>query len=424
MDEMEIYGNIERASDYAGERISLGKYSNDIYENSYQSCTVVADRPGPGHSGFNDRNKKSSCRGAAVALGLLCLVLLTGLIVLVYLYTKGSSDWKKEMLQLKTSYNNVTEEKQQLQTSYSNISKDRDEWQKKFEAMTKERDDLQTKLQDTKDWKMDIIQLNTSYNNVTEEIQQLLTSYSNIFKDRDEWQKKFEAMTKERDDLQKTLQVTGALRNLTVEKVKTVDKLRPLILKTTGTMKTALCHTPGSVKRNFFHKNVNYNFVSKQTNTKGSSDWKMEMLQLKTSYNNVTEEKQHLQTSYSNISKDRDEWQKKFEAMTKERDDLQTKLQDRHHTLLVKEIMISENSLSETEATNRKLVSGKCGLQSLQGLGTGVLGTLTVDKVKTVDKLRPLILKTAGTMKTALCHTSGSVKRKFLHENVILKNNK
>ncbi|KAM3624081.1 uncharacterized protein V6R79_018699 [Siganus canaliculatus] len=148
MDEMEIYANVERASDDAGGRISLGKYPDDIYENSHHSCTVQAAKPGPGHSGFNDRNKKSSCRGAAVALGLLCLVLLTGLIALVYLYTKESSDWEKEMLQLKTSYNSVTEENQQLQTSYSNISKDRDEWQKKFEAMTKERDDLQTKLQE------------------------------------------------------------------------------------------------------------------------------------------------------------------------------------------------------------------------------------------------------------------------------------
>ncbi|XP_027138867.1 CD209 antigen-like protein E [Larimichthys crocea] len=88
--------------------------------------------------------KKSSCRAAAVCLGLLCLLLLTGLITLVFLYTKGNS----ERDQLQTSYNNLTEERNQLQTSYINLNKEQDQLQKRFDDMAKERNYLQRKLQE------------------------------------------------------------------------------------------------------------------------------------------------------------------------------------------------------------------------------------------------------------------------------------
>ncbi|XP_056265552.1 CD209 antigen-like protein E [Pseudoliparis swirei] len=73
--------------------------------------------------------KKSSCRAAAVVLGLLCLLLLTGLITLVCLFSKGNS----ERDQLQTSYTNLTKERDQLQTSYTNLTKERDQLQTRVE---------------------------------------------------------------------------------------------------------------------------------------------------------------------------------------------------------------------------------------------------------------------------------------------------
>uniref|UniRef100_A0A671TIR0 C-type lectin domain-containing protein n=1 Tax=Sparus aurata TaxID=8175 RepID=A0A671TIR0_SPAAU len=63
---------------------------------------------------------------AAVILGLLCLLLLTGLITL--------------MVRLQASYNNLTEERNQLQTSYNNLTEERDQLQTK-------RNDLQRKIE-------------------------------------------------------------------------------------------------------------------------------------------------------------------------------------------------------------------------------------------------------------------------------------
>uniref|UniRef100_A0A3Q1HMY9 C-type lectin domain-containing protein n=1 Tax=Anabas testudineus TaxID=64144 RepID=A0A3Q1HMY9_ANATE len=71
--------------------------------------------------------KKSSYKVAAVVLGLLCLLLLIGLITL-----------EMEMVQLETSYRNLTKEKDQLQTRYNNLTEERDQLQKRFDDINNE----------------------------------------------------------------------------------------------------------------------------------------------------------------------------------------------------------------------------------------------------------------------------------------------
>uniref|UniRef100_A0A3Q1HJU7 C-type lectin domain-containing protein n=1 Tax=Anabas testudineus TaxID=64144 RepID=A0A3Q1HJU7_ANATE len=73
-----------------------------------------------------------------------------------------------EMVQLQTSYNNLTKERDLLQTSYNNLGKERDQLQTSYNNLGKERDQLQT-----------------SYNNLTKERDQLQTSYNNLTKERD-----------------------------------------------------------------------------------------------------------------------------------------------------------------------------------------------------------------------------------------------
>ncbi|XP_075946951.1 uncharacterized protein LOC142948701 [Anarhichas minor] len=123
---MDIYANVEESS---GKRKSLSKSSESVYENMLID-TLEPNRTGPSLSGV----KKSSCRAAAVFLGLLCLLLLTGLITSVCLYSKGNSEWEMEMVL--------------LQTSYTNLTKVQDQLQKRVEDMAKERNDLQRKIRD------------------------------------------------------------------------------------------------------------------------------------------------------------------------------------------------------------------------------------------------------------------------------------
>ncbi|CAB1327011.1 unnamed protein product, partial [Coregonus sp. 'balchen'] len=84
---------------------------------------------------------------AAVCLGLLCVLLLAGIIGLsVYCKFNGviGHHDSTERIQLQTRYNNLTKERDQLQTRYNNLSKERDQLQTSYNNLTKERDQLQT----------------------------------------------------------------------------------------------------------------------------------------------------------------------------------------------------------------------------------------------------------------------------------------
>ncbi|XP_031678007.1 C-type lectin domain family 4 member M-like [Oncorhynchus kisutch] len=95
---------------------------------------------------------------AAVCLGLLCVLLLAGIIGQAVYYSNISKNSSAEIDQLQTSYNTITKERGQLQTSYNNLTKERDQLQNSYNTITKERDQLQT-----------------SYNNMTKERDQLQT---------------------------------------------------------------------------------------------------------------------------------------------------------------------------------------------------------------------------------------------------------
>ncbi|XP_036789829.1 C-type lectin domain family 4 member M-like [Oncorhynchus mykiss] len=122
---------------------------------------------------------------AAVCLGLLCVLLLAGIIGLSVYYGVIGHHYSTERDQLQASYNNMTEERNQLQTSYNTLTKERDQLQTSYNNMTEERNQLQTSY-NTLTKERD--QLQTSCNNMTEERNQLKTSYNNMNEERDQLQ--------------------------------------------------------------------------------------------------------------------------------------------------------------------------------------------------------------------------------------------
>nr|XP_033479012.1 CD209 antigen-like [Epinephelus lanceolatus] len=221
MDELSnIYVNVERPSGNRNQRKRERKSSENIYEN-----VVNIQEPngsGPSHSGAADV-KKSSCRAAAVCLGLLCLLLLTGLTTLVFLFTKSNSEWEMEMFLLQDRNNNLTKERDQLQTSYNNLSKERDQLQTSYNNLSKERDQLQTShnnLSKERD------QLRTSYSSLSKERDQLRTSYSSLSKERDQLRTSYNSLSKERDQLQTSHNNLSKERNQLQKKNEALTKDR------------------------------------------------------------------------------------------------------------------------------------------------------------------------------------------------------
>ncbi|XP_071264018.1 uncharacterized protein [Salvelinus alpinus] len=83
---------------------------------------------------------------AAVCLGLLCVLLLAGIIGLSVYYGVIGHHYSTERDQLQASCNNMTEERNQLQTSYNNMTEERNQLQTSYNNMTEERDQLQTRV--------------------------------------------------------------------------------------------------------------------------------------------------------------------------------------------------------------------------------------------------------------------------------------
>ncbi|XP_029622368.1 CD209 antigen-like protein A isoform X1 [Salmo trutta] len=103
---------------------------------------------------------------AAVCLGLLCVLLLAGVIGLSVYYgvfghhVSTERDQQasyslliKERDQLRTSYNNLTKERDQLQTCNNNLTKERDQLQTLYNTLTKERAQLQADRDPLSNWK-------------------------------------------------------------------------------------------------------------------------------------------------------------------------------------------------------------------------------------------------------------------------------
>ncbi|XP_069024083.1 CD209 antigen-like protein E isoform X2 [Embiotoca jacksoni] len=148
-----IYANAEELSGRHSKWKRKKKTSENIYSNEDVIQTLKSNRSGPARSGA-EVVKKSSCRAAAVFLGLLCLLLLTGLMTMVFLFTHSKSQWETEMALLQDSYNNLTSERNELQTSYNSLAEDQDQ-------LTKQKEDLQRKFQDCQQFRVDLD--NSSY---------------------------------------------------------------------------------------------------------------------------------------------------------------------------------------------------------------------------------------------------------------------
>ncbi|XP_064819252.1 C-type lectin domain family 4 member M-like [Oncorhynchus masou masou] len=147
---------------------------------------------------------------AAVCLGLLCVLLLAGIIGLSVYYGVAFHHDSTEREQLQDCYNNLTKERDQLQSSYNTLTKERVQLQSSYNSLTKERDQLQTSYNNlTKER----VQLQSSYNTLTKERVQLQSSYNTLTKERVQLQSSYNTLTKER-----RVQLQTSYNNLTKER--------------------------------------------------------------------------------------------------------------------------------------------------------------------------------------------------------------
>ncbi|KAL7404780.1 hypothetical protein ABVT39_018860 [Epinephelus coioides] len=173
---------------------------------------------------------------------------------------------------------------------------------------------------------------------------------------------------------------------------------------------------------------VNLFVYTSKTVTRHNSEWESKTDQLQTSYNNnLIKERDQLQTSYDNLIKERDRLQTSCSNLTNERDQLQTsctnltknnnQLQTSYNKLTKKHGDL-QRKLKGIEASCKNLTEEREELKkNLHDFATGVLGSLTIKKMKTVLKQSIMIRKAAGMMESVPFYTYGCVKRKSFHNS-------
>ncbi|XP_052441464.1 uncharacterized protein LOC127981504 [Carassius gibelio] len=137
-------------------------------------------------------------RAAGVCLGLMCVLLMTAVIVLCFIFIQERQLTKftnitEERDQLLTNNMSLTQERQQLQTKITNLTEERQQLLTKITNITQERDQLLTKITNIT---QERDQLLTKITNITQEREQLLTNNRSLTEER-------EQLKSERNDLQK-----------------------------------------------------------------------------------------------------------------------------------------------------------------------------------------------------------------------------
>ncbi|XP_046901535.1 CD209 antigen-like protein E isoform X2 [Hypomesus transpacificus] len=136
------YSNEERVYENpfsSGEEANMGEemYINYSVNNCHDKVAIKTIQKGPGPGPGAVVPLSSLWRAAAVCLGLLCALLLAGVIALGVIFTRVNED--------KTI---KTMERDQLQTNYTDLSRERDQLQTSNTNLTRERDDLKRRLCD------------------------------------------------------------------------------------------------------------------------------------------------------------------------------------------------------------------------------------------------------------------------------------
>ncbi|XP_034543148.1 C-type lectin domain family 4 member F-like [Notolabrus celidotus] len=335
--EESIYANVDTPSGSAGKRESLQSCSEGSYENADTGQTLELHTAGHTPSGARDVKKKSY-RVPAICLGLLCVLLLAGVIALIVQYTKGNSECKSHMDQLQTRNYNLTRERDQLQTSNNYLIKERDQLQTSNRNLAEEQKRLQQKLLENLNAPQGWVHYSGSFYYISSLEKTWQESRADcqsrgadlmIINSREE--QNFV------NGFKKTLWI-GLSDTQTEGEWKWVD----------GTPLTKSFWNPGEpnshqaseedcVETQQYQRENSWNdapcqikkpWICEKTfalsDTKGNSECKSHMDQLQTSNYNLTKERDQLQTSNNYLTKERDQLQTSNYNLTKERDQLQT----------------------------------------------------------------------------------------------------
>ncbi|XP_078146108.1 uncharacterized protein LOC139928190 [Centroberyx gerrardi] len=293
--------------------------------------------------------RKSPLRPAVVCLGLLCVLLLAGIIGQGVHYRKVERDQEN-------SYNAMTKEKDNIQENLKTTLKDKRELQgiqtrlqSNTDYLTRQRDQLRTNndilTKERNDLKISESQLRTSNNALTKEKDQLKnsqgqlqtnnnaltkakdllqTSYNSVVKRTNELQTNYNSLTKDKDNLHNRYNnLTRSREQLQISynsMIKEVEKLQ-ISHNSSTSEKDKLQSSHNNLTKERDNLQASYNLLEKGTN------------QLQASYAALIQQRDQLQISYNNTTAEKDKLKMRYDNLTAEREQLQREVERLNATM-------------------------------------------------------------------------------------------
>ncbi|XP_071373643.1 C-type lectin domain family 4 member M-like [Centroberyx affinis] len=294
--------------------------------------------------------KKSPFRPAVVCLGLLCVLLLAGIIGQGVHHRNVKRDQQN-------SYNAMTKEKDNIQENLKTTLKDKRELQgiqtrlqSNTDYLTRQRDQLRTNnnilTKERNDLKISESQLRTSNNALTKERDQLKnsqgqlqtnndaltkakdllqTSYNSALKRTNELQTNYNSVTKDKDNLQNRYNnLTRSREQLQISynsMIKEVEQLQ-ISHNSSTSEKDKLQSSHSNLTKERDNLQASYNLLKKGTD------------QLQASYAALIQQRDQLQITHHNATAERDELKTRCDNLTAERDQLQKEVERLNATVI------------------------------------------------------------------------------------------
>ncbi|XP_062372473.1 E3 ubiquitin-protein ligase TRIM38-like [Sardina pilchardus] len=233
--------------------------------------------PSPQHSG--------PWKSIAMCLGLLCVVLLSGITVLSF-----------EVRGIKISHNNLMKGTTQSQANSSNLRSE-----------TAQLQDCHNLLSDKKyNWQDKCNKQNT-------EIMQLQGDYKNLDRAKSQLQNKYDDLNREKSQLQ------ASYNNLNSEKSQLLDRYNDL-----SSEKSQLQTRYNNLTLEKSQLQDKYNNLNREKSQLQASyiNLNSEKSQLQDSYNDLNSEKSQLQTSYNNLTLEKSQLEGRLNTTAAEKDEL------------------------------------------------------------------------------------------------------
>ncbi|XP_071361103.1 C-type lectin domain family 4 member M-like [Trachinotus anak] len=298
--------------------------------------------------------RSSPYKAATVFLGILCVLLLAGVIGQSVHYKKLVQDQQNNLTTMTTKMENLEENLKTVKKEKRDVETNRNQLQQNYEYLSKRKDQIQTNnnllSEETNKLKLSQSQLQASNDALSKELEQLKasknlldTNNNALSKDRDLLRKQYDSVLKRKNELQTSFDSVTREKNNLQNKLNNVTR-----------SKKQLQLSYNDLIKDVEHLQDKYNFSNSEKDKLSNSHQNLTIQKdtLQETYNTLKKATDELQVNYASLAQEKEELESSCKNVTTERDLLKSKIEN----LTVEKDVLQD----EAERLNATIQNKKC----------------------------------------------------------------